>query len=66
MIKKYNNLSYNLNNRYDAQIQFNKDQINMTADLNDNTSFQGMFDKLTRYAKIFSAIVSGFALLIIS
>ena len=52
-IKKYNNLSYNLNNRYDAQIQFNKDQINMTADLNDNTSFQGMFDKLTRYAKNF-------------
>lgn len=52
-IKKYNNLSYNLNNRYDAQIQFNKDQINMTADLNDNSSFQGMFDKLKRYAKNF-------------
>lgn len=50
---QYNNLAFNLNNKYDDQIHFNQIQINMSADLNDNSSFQGVFDKLTHYENNF-------------
>lgn len=50
---QYNTLAYNLNNKFDEQIHFNQIQINMSADLNDNTSFQGVFDKLTNYSNNF-------------
>lgn len=52
-LKQYSNLSYKLNNKFDNQIYFNDHQINMSADLTDNNSFQGVFDTLTHYEKFF-------------
>ncbi len=51
--RKYNSLVYNLNNKFDEQIHFNQNQINMSADLNDNNSFQAVFEKLMHYEKNF-------------
>lgn len=52
-VTQYNTLAYDLNNKLDEQIHFNQVQINMSADLNDNSSFQGVFDKLTHYSSNF-------------
>lgn len=50
---QYNDLAYNLNNQFDGQIHFNQNQISMSADLNDSSSFQAIFEKLMNYEENF-------------
>lgn len=54
--KQYNNdLTRKLYDRLDDYDQFNRMQIAMMADLTDNDTFQGIFDKLIKYSENFFA-----------
>lgn len=53
--RMYSSLIQKLYEKMDDYSQFNRDQIDMTADLIDNDSFQGVFDNLKKYAGNFCA-----------
>lgn len=47
--------AYKMYQKLDDYKSFNNSQITMSADLTDNNSFQGVFEKLTKYADNFSS-----------
>ena len=54
-VKMYSSLIRKLYEKMEDYSRFNRDQIDMTADLTDNDSFQGVFDNLKKYADNFCA-----------
>ncbi len=53
--RRYGSLIRKLYEKMADYSQFNRDQIDMVADLTDNDSFQGVFDNLKKYADNFCA-----------